>query len=464
MVKKIKKLKKILALCILFVLFAFFDITFLHAREIDGIEIPEEFPQTVNVIYTIVFEENFSDLARRAAEIMSERFGEVFPEDRELWHNSLSSILSDSNNISNVSRALENTENEDIFAQAVASDIPIFIRVHVFVNLEKSQIEIRYMFRSVLSRHYVFENSYVKALLSEDDLISFSWLPLRADLNDFLENTIIRPPILIRGPAGAHVKGIASEVLIIPESGYIFVGVHIPAIYRWNMSHSKFADKTGVFMASRENLVLVIPEEEPSPRRSRRSLDWQSSEGVGSYIGVNYSPFFVVHRDDFIGEELLTNRDTFLFGTSMRFGLTPFKQRWGNLGFEIIAHSDYISLITDTVMLNGIDTEELEFTHTLGMQFNILYMKWFFRNSMAVGARVGLGTTGIFSYKIIASTINFRDGTHEIFPTFGMGLSFRYLIGSRFFVEAGVDYTHWFVKDTDGAAHIRPWFGIGRQF
>jgi hypothetical protein len=49
-------------------------------------------------------------------------------------------------------------------------------------------------------------------------------------------------------------------------------------------------------------------------------------------------------------------------------------------------------------------------------------------------------------------------------PALAAGFSFQWFIKKPFFVEAGVDFTHFFTADSPSPGYLRPFAGVGWQF
>ncbi|MDR2519320.1 MAG: hypothetical protein LBD13_07935 [Spirochaetaceae bacterium] len=241
---------------VLCILFPFF-FSFFFPPPIAAQEIPADMPQRARILYQIDFDEDFFFIAANARETLWDQAKEDFPESKDVWRETLESTLRTSGNIAQVILA---QDGEDLFARALSHTIPAFMRIHISGDIETGDVIVRYMFRGVFS-DYALEGGYKEVVRLENDLAAFFWLPLRSDLEAFLQERVIRPPLLIRGPAGTVVYGFTPKPVRIPESEYIFVDVPMPGTYKWKMAHGRYMNRKGIFVADRDRAVITLPRD-----------------------------------------------------------------------------------------------------------------------------------------------------------------------------------------------------------
>ena len=232
-------------------------------------------PQRARILYQIDFDEDFFFIAANAREILWDQAKEDFPESKDVWRETLESALRNSEKIARVIRA---QDGDDLFAQARSHTIPAFMRIQISGDIETGDVIVHYIFRGVFSDDY-YEGSYKEIVRLENDLAAFFWLPLRSDLETFLQDKVIRPPLLIRGPAGTVVYGFTEKPIRIPESEYVFVDVPIPGTYKWKMVHARYMNRKGIFMADRDRAVITLPRDRFSFRDILRFFDGNNRAG-----------------------------------------------------------------------------------------------------------------------------------------------------------------------------------------
>ncbi|MDR0623992.1 MAG: hypothetical protein LBG10_06125 [Treponema sp.] len=82
---------------------------------------------------------------------------------------------------------------------------------------------------------------------------------------------------------------------------------------------------------------------------------------------------------------------------------------------------------------------------------------------MAFDFRIGGGIYSVLDYHF-----TFDRGKTEpitiLIPAIAAGVSFKWLIRNPFFVETGLDFTHFFTVDDPSPGYLRPFAGAGWQF
>jgi hypothetical protein len=216
-----------------------------------------ELRQRVKALYQIEFNDDFFLIAQEAGTLIWEGYQGPFPT-KELWRHTLETALNASDKIGQI---LPRAGNSDMFAQAVDRSALVLIHILVSGDANAGIVQIQYTFRGVFSGSHQFEKGFETNVPQQDDLVAHFWLPVRVDLDAFLETAVIRPPVRIEGPAGTVVYGFSENPLTIPEAEYIFVDVPVPGTYAWKMVHKRYVNRKGIFLADREHLVLTLPRD-----------------------------------------------------------------------------------------------------------------------------------------------------------------------------------------------------------
>jgi hypothetical protein len=141
-------------------------------------------------------------------------------------------------------------------------------------------------------------------------------------------------------------------------------------------------------------------------------------------------------------------------GAYARLGITPFKKSWGNVGFELEPSWNYFSITREDY--------EMRFQMPGGM-LNVVYQHWFSNRIMSLNFRIGGGIYSVLDYHFIF-THRETEPITVLIPAAAAGVSFQWFIRKPFFVEAGVDFTHFFTVDDPPPAYLRPFAGAGWRF
>jgi hypothetical protein len=144
----------------------------------------------------------------------------------------------------------------------------------------------------------------------------------------------------------------------------------------------------------------------------------------------------------------------FPLGAYGRLGLIPFKRRWGYMGFELEPAWNYIKTTRENFSARA---------HMTGAALYGVYQYWFSNRVMALDVRLGGGIYAALDYHF-----TFDRGETEpinvLMPAIAAGVSFQWFIKKPFFVEAGLDFTHFFTVDDPSPGYLRPFIGAGWQF
>jgi hypothetical protein len=144
----------------------------------------------------------------------------------------------------------------------------------------------------------------------------------------------------------------------------------------------------------------------------------------------------------------------FPLGAYGRLSVIPFKQRWGYIGFELEPAWNYITVSRESFSVKA---------HMAGLALYGVYQYWLPNRVMVLDFRIGGGIYAMLDYHFI-----FDRGQTEpisvLMPAIAGGLSFQWFIKKPFFVEAGLDFTHFFTVDAPSPGYLRPFIGAGWQF
>jgi hypothetical protein len=167
-------------------------------------------------------------------------------------------------------------------------------------------------------------------------------------------------------------------------------------------------------------------------------------------VSAGYRPLVSLYGE--INE--LFAADFFPIGAYGRVGVIPFKRRWGYIGFELEPAWQYLRSKG-----NGYEAQ----AQLTGGTINGLYQWWLPNRVMALSVRLGGGMYAALDYHLV-----FDRGSSQpltvLIPVVAAGVSFQWFIKKPFFVETGVDYTHFFSADKNPPGYLRPFAGAGWQF
>ncbi|MDR1178200.1 MAG: hypothetical protein LBK64_05175 [Spirochaetaceae bacterium] len=144
----------------------------------------------------------------------------------------------------------------------------------------------------------------------------------------------------------------------------------------------------------------------------------------------------------------------FPIGAYGRLSVIPFKKPWGYAGFELEPSWNYFRITQEYYTIR--------FQMPGGMLYG-LYRYWFSNRIMALNFRIGGGIYTVLNYHFVFPNTESEPIT-VLIPAIGAGVSFQWFIKRPFFVEAGLDFTHFFTVDNPQPAYLRPFTGAGWQF
>ncbi|MDR3191679.1 MAG: hypothetical protein LBT87_01290 [Treponema sp.] len=144
----------------------------------------------------------------------------------------------------------------------------------------------------------------------------------------------------------------------------------------------------------------------------------------------------------------------FPLGAYNRLSVIPFKRRWGYMGLELEPSWSHFLGTWENFDVRA---------HIPGAAIFGVYQLWFSNRVMAFDLRIGAGLNSVLVYHF-----TFDRGKTEpmtvLIPAIAAGVSFKWLVRKPFFVEAGVDFTHFFTVDNPSPGYLRPFAGAGWQF
>ncbi|MDR3145789.1 MAG: hypothetical protein LBU21_05885 [Treponema sp.] len=147
---------------------------------------------------------------------------------------------------------------------------------------------------------------------------------------------------------------------------------------------------------------------------------------------------------------------TFFFpaGAYSRLSIIPYKRLWGYVGFELEPSWNYFFASGD-----GYEAQ----AHMTGAAIYGVYRRWFDNRAMSLDFRFGGGMYAVLDYHF-----TFARGSTEpvtaLIPAIAGGVSFQWLVRKPFYLEAGVDFTHFFAADQPPPGYLRPFAGAGWRF
>jgi hypothetical protein len=141
-------------------------------------------------------------------------------------------------------------------------------------------------------------------------------------------------------------------------------------------------------------------------------------------------------------------------GAYSRLGIIPFKRRWGYMGLELEPAWNYFMAARENFTVQA---------QMPGAAIYGVYQYWFPNRVMTFDFRIGGGIYSVLDYHFTFD----RGKTEPItifIPAIAAGVSFKWFIRKPFFVETGLDFTHFFTVDDPSPGYLRPFAGAGWQF
>jgi hypothetical protein len=144
----------------------------------------------------------------------------------------------------------------------------------------------------------------------------------------------------------------------------------------------------------------------------------------------------------------------FPIGAYSRLSIIPVKQPWGYVGFEIEPAWNYILIAKNTYEIQA---------QMPGAAIYGTYRRWFANRAIALDLRIGGGIYSALDYHLTFDRGN-TDSIIVLIPALAAGASVQWLVKKPFFVEAGLDFSHFFTVDNPSPGYLRPFAGLGWQF
>ncbi|MDR2143882.1 MAG: hypothetical protein LBP29_05890 [Treponema sp.] len=167
-------------------------------------------------------------------------------------------------------------------------------------------------------------------------------------------------------------------------------------------------------------------------------------------LSAGYRPLFSFYGH--ITELFETN--FFPLGVYSRLSIIPFKRRWGYMGFELEPSWNHFLAAQEDFNVQA---------HLPGAAIYGTYQRWLSNRVMAFDFRIGGGIYSVLDYHF-----TFDRGETEpitiLVPAVSAGVSFKWFIRKPFFIEVGLDFTHFLTVDNPSPGYLRPFTGAGWQF
>jgi hypothetical protein len=273
------------------------------------------------------------------------------------------------------------------------------------------------------------------------------------------QGNLIKPLTVIVEPPGDRIHLVFSHAQLDP--GFYTIHVTNPGGLTDNLGIFRILLRgpmdTGIPEEQRSADATGIPGEQspidtgiPAAQRPMDTGISAERRPMDISISVGYRPMVSLYGR--INE--LFETDFFPIGAYARFGIIPFKKTWGNVGFELEPSWNYF-LITR-------ENSKIQF-HMPGVMFNGIYQRWFSNRIMSLNFRIGGGIYSVLDYRFVFANKETEPLT-VLIPAVAAGASFQWFIRKPFFVETGVDFTHFFTVDDPPPGYLRPFAGAGWQF
>jgi hypothetical protein len=168
---------------------------------------------------------------------------------------------------------------------------------------------------------------------------------------------------------------------------------------------------------------------------------------IDIYLGAAWSPIFPLYG----GMQQIFGQKLYFSGATIRLGLVFTQPQFLNPGLEL--STSWYALDT------AFDTDKIEIQAGV-MDLNILIQKWLPNRKMAFMLRAGGGLSFQIGDISSGQEVYFLD---RIAPHINVELSFLWLALKQFYVEGGLNLTH-FLNQSESSGYLRPEIGIGWQF
>jgi hypothetical protein len=150
----------------------------------------------------------------------------------------------------------------------------------------------------------------------------------------------------------------------------------------------------------------------------------------------------------------LLKAGAFPLGAYARLSVIPLKRRWGYIGIELEPSWTYLQAKGDDYKIQA--------QMTGGAVYG-MYQWWFPNRVMTLSFRLGGALYSVLDYHFVYDRGETEPMTILI-PAIAAGASFQWFVRKPFFLETGLDFTHFFAVDNPSPAYLRPFAGAGWQF
>jgi hypothetical protein len=198
----------------------------------------------------------------------------------------------------------------------------------------------------------------------------------------------------------------------------------------------------GIYTICVTNPGGLTSELQPFIIMFRRVVDINVSAGYRPLI-----PFY-----GYINE--LFGMTVFPVGAYSRLSIVPMRQGRGYIGIELEPSWNYI-------MVTG-DNYEAQ-AQMPGATIYGMCRIWFANQVIALNVRIGGGIYSFLDYHFTFDRGS-TDSITALLPAVVAGVSSQWFVKKPFFIEAGLDFSHFFTADDPSPGYLRPFAGLGWQF
>ena len=168
-------------------------------------------------------------------------------------------------------------------------------------------------------------------------------------------------------------------------------------------------------------------------------------------LSLGYAPLFSLYGEL---HEFLGGNQIIPLGFIARFSVIPLKQKWGFLGVEVAPSWNYLSVHIGKYKVRA---------QIISVQFHGLYQYWFLRWFLALNVRIGAGFSSYLNLNVYYDR-GASESISALMASADAGVSVQWVFIKPWFLEAGVDYIHFFSSDNAHPGYLRPSITVGRQF
>ncbi|MDR0630008.1 MAG: hypothetical protein LBG24_10300 [Treponema sp.] len=257
---------------------AFLSVASLPAEEETQLE---TLPNAVNVLYRIIFDENFYFVAQAAGPYLwGDSVGPIGAQ--EAWYLSLEATLG---NMPHIAQALRLAPDVDPMQLGIAIGVPLVLEIQVGGSIDRAEVSIAYQIREIFTEEGSIHRQFTHTIPRQEDLFAYFWLSLAGELDTFALR-VLKPLVEIRGRTGTQVSGFTPSPQEIPDSGSLFLAVPMPGTFRWKALHKRYVPLEGIFLASQEQPVLELKQRRFYPF----SLDLGLVQGRSPELWFSWQP------------------------------------------------------------------------------------------------------------------------------------------------------------------------------